>query len=198
MKKLFKIFGWLLAIIFFLFLGSFSLVLFFSKNHSLPEKADVAIILGAAINTPALYNRSLEGLEIYEQGKVSKLVLSGGRVSDKDVSEAGYMEKVILKNASNSKLKTKISKDFILEESSRNTYENIRNSKEKVPQAKSVVLISDEYHLARASLLAWRMGFDQVYWSSPNSGFYPKKQLYFHYLRETVAILAYLPKFLKG
>lgn len=197
MHKIGKIVVRLGIIIIAIFVMSLCAVIGFAKWQRVPQNADVGIIFGAAINTPALYNRSLKGLELFEQGRVKILVLSGGRISDKDISEAGYMQKVIMKNYNNHDDNNKDKKmKLILEESSRNTYENIKNSRVKIPNTKSVVIVSDEYHLARASLLAWRLGFRQVFWSAPNSYFYSKKELYFHYLREAVALIAYMPKFI--
>lgn len=182
------------AVIFFL---SFITVCFFSIYEKPILKADSAIILGAAINTPALYNRSLEGLRLYEAGKTEVLVLSGGRISDKDISEAGYMKKVILKNSDPSTSSgSKIIQRIILEENSHTTFENIENSKKLIPNAKSVIIVSDKYHLARGVLIAKRLGFSSVYWSAPDSGYYPKEELYYHYFRESIALLAYIPKFL--
>jgi uncharacterized SAM-binding protein YcdF (DUF218 family) len=192
MKKVRKIVVKLCIAIIIILLMSLCTVIGFAKWQREPNNVEAGIILGAAINTPALYNRSIHGLKLLETGKVQILVLSGGRISDRDISEAGYMKKVILKNNNNKEESLKL----ILEESSRNTFENIRNSKEKIANKKSVVVISDEYHLARASLLAWRMGFKQVYWSAPESSFYPKKELYFHYFREVVALVVYIPKFI--
>ena len=167
---------------------SFSTVCFFSVYERPIQKTDAVIVLGAAINTPALNNRSLEALELYEKGKTDILVLSGGRISDKDISEAGYMKKVIEKNS-------KQSVKVVLEENSHTTFENIQNSRKLIPNAKSVVVVSDKYHLARAVILAKRFGFDEVYWSAPSSSYYPREELYYHYFRETVALLSYIPKF---
>lgn len=189
MVKLFKIIKNLVLCAVVVFLLSFLTVCFFSMYERPIQKADSVIILGAAINTPALYNRSMEGLRLYESGKTEKLVLSGGRISDKDISEAGYMKKVILKNASNTP-------ELILEENSHTTFENILNSRQLIPNAKSIIVVSDKYHLARAVLLAKRMGFEEVYWRAPSSEYYPKEELYYHYFRETVALIAYIPKFL--
>lgn len=156
------------------------------------QHADAIIILGAAINTPALYNRTLEGLRMYQAGKADVLVLSGGRISDKDISEAQYMQKVILANSSTTP-------PMILEQDSHSTYDNIVNSKKLIPNAKSVIIVSDTYHLARGAALAKSLGFSPVYWSAPDSGsYYPKDELIYHYLREALALISYLPKFLFG
>ncbi len=153
------------------------------------EHADAIIVLGAAINTPALENRTLEGLRLYEEGKAPVMVLSGGRISDADISEAQYMQKIIKKSSKNSV-------NTILEDQSHNTMENIANSKAKLPDAKSVIIVSDEFHLARAAITARTSGFSKVYWSHPEPNYYSKSELRKYYLRELAAMLNYIPKFL--
>jgi vancomycin permeability regulator SanA len=173
------------------FLASLLFVVIFGQIKPKLPKADAVIILGAAINTPALYNRSLEGLKVFESGKASLMILSGGRVSDADISEAGYMRKVILKNASTQP-------PLLLEEGSHSTYENLANAKALAPQVKSLVVVSDRFHLARGVLVAKAAGFGPVYWSSPDPGYYSFGELTFYYLREAAALLSYLPKLALG
>ena len=189
MKKLIRLLKYLISITILIFGLSFAVVYFFSAYERPIQKADAIIILGAAINTPALYNRSMEGLRLFKSDKSDVMILSGGRISDKYITEAGYMKKVIMQNNTGENPK------MILEEDSHSTFENLKNSKNKVPEVKSIIIVSDRYHLARAVLLAKRLGFETVYWSAPSSGYYPKKELYYHYLREVVAMIAYLPKF---
>lgn len=189
MKTLWKIYKYVAVAVFSLFLVDAIIVIFISVYRPKIEQADAAVILGAAINTPALYNRSLEGLRLYQQGKAKVLVLSGGRISDKDISEAGYMEKVIQGNASTTV-------PLIFEDQSHSTYENIKNSKSKIPDAKSIIIVSDKFHLARAVLMAKRSGFEDVYWSSPKPVYYKTRELAFYYMREMVAMVSYIPKFI--
>lgn len=174
-------------------LVAIDVVLVFTIAHSRPDftHADNAIVLGAAINTPSLKNRTLKALELYEQGKVDQLVLSGGKISDSDISEAQYMEKIIKQNQD-------VNVKYILEDQSHNTYENIRNSKQKINDNSSVVIVSDEFHLARAFLLAKRAGIEKVYWQSPEPDYYSKQELNFYYFREMVAMIAYIPRFIFG
>lgn len=168
-------------------------ILIWGIAHTRPEikHADAIIILGAAINTPALTNRTKEGLRLYEEGKADVLVLSGGKIADADISEAQFMEKIIKKNAEGDV-------NYILEEESHNTYDNINNSKEKLGDKESVIVVSDAFHLARAFLMAKRAGFETVYWSAPGSGYYSRPELRFYYIREFVAMINYLPKFIFG
>lgn len=176
------------------------------------EHADAAIVLGAAINTPALTRRTLDSLELYQQGKVDRLVFSGGKIADSDIAESEFMAKVIKSNTADPV-------DYIIEDQSHNTYENIKNSKAKLIESKSaerllnsqpelsedeimenssIIIVSDKYHVARAVLLAKRAGFETVYWHSPNPDYYPKQELHYYYFREFVAILSYIPKFIFG
>lgn len=183
-----KICKWLAVIFVGLVAADISLLAFFSLYHPKIQKADAAIILGAAINTPALYNRSLTGMKLYQQGKTDILILSGGRIAEEDISEAEYMRKVIRKNGG-------ASVPMLLEDKSRTTYENINYSKKIRPEVKSVIIVSDRFHLARASLMALRNGYRPVYWQSPSGTYYKRSEWLYYYLREGIAILAYLPKF---
>lgn len=181
------------------------------------EQAESVIILGAAINTPALTNRTLTGLKLYQEGKANELILSGGKIADSDISEAEFMQKVILSNSADPI-------NFVIEDKSHNTYENIKYSKEAYLRTSrldpstgavamldvsaewrdekmkdsSVVIVSDKFHLARAVLLAKREGFETVYWKSPEPTYYPKQQLHYYYFREFVAMISYIPKFIFG
>lgn len=185
LKKIIAIFAALILLTVLLDVG---LVFGIPHYHPKIEHADAIIVLGAAINTPALYNRTLEGLRLYNEGKAPVMILSGGRISDADISEAQYMQKVLKQN-------TDTDPNMILEQSSHNTYENIVNSKAKVPNAKSVIIVSDEFHLARAVLTARTNGFNEVYWSYPEPTYYSKSELNRYYLRELAAMLSYIPKF---
>lgn len=176
---------------FSLFLLDAAFVIGISLYRPVIPKSDAIIVLGAAINTPALDNRSLEGLKLYEQGKADVIVASGGRISSSDISEAGYMQKIIRKNE-------KGTVPMILEDQSHDTYENIKNSKLKIPNAQSIIIVSDDYHLARAVLMAKREGFKNVSWSSPKPYYYKTSELAFYYLREMVAMIDYIPKFIRG
>ncbi|MCL5009313.1 MAG: YdcF family protein [Patescibacteria group bacterium] len=191
MKKAWRIFRIFILAAGGVFLASLLFVVIFGQTKPRISRADAVIILGAAINTPALYNRSLEGLRVYNSGEADLMILSGGRVSDQDISEAGYMKKVILKNSTTTP-------PLLLEEGSRTTYENLENTKALAPGVKSLVVVSDRFHLARAVLVARAAGFSPVYWSAPDPGYYPPHELAFYYFREAVALLAYAPRLLFG
>lgn len=159
---------------------------FFAVYRPNISPADAVVVLGAAINTPALYHRSLEGLEIYQSGKAKIIVASGGRISNKDISEAGYIAKVIQQQAKGVPI--------ILEDQSRDTYENLINTRAKIGAGKSLIIVSDNFHMARSVLLAKRLGFKPVYWSSPNPDYFSVRELGYYFGREILAMIYYLPK----
>ncbi len=101
------------------------------------------------------------------------------------------MEKVIVHNTTETIA-------YVLEDESHNTYENIHNAKLKLANKDSVIIVSDEFHLARAVLLAKRAGFKTVYWSAPMPNYYKAGELRHYYFREFAAMISYIPKFIWG
>jgi uncharacterized SAM-binding protein YcdF (DUF218 family) len=191
MKKLLKILKYLAYTVISFLLIDLAVVVFFSVYRPPIQKADAIVVLGAAINTPALYNRTLEGLELYNQGKADVLVLTGGVDYPKSIPEAVYMQNVITQNASTVP-------PLILEKNADSTYGNIVNSKALIPRAKSLIIVSDDFHLARAVLMAKREGFGPIYWSSPKPVYYSSPELAFYFMREMFAMIDYIPKFIFG
>ena len=59
-----------------------------------------------------------------------------------------------------------------------------------------IIIVSDKYHLARSVFLALRNGFYPVYWTSPDGHYYSKDDWQYYYMREFIAILGYIPKFI--
>jgi len=191
MSKFWKVIKWIIIVVIGFFVIDAAVVLFFSFYRPPLQKADAIVILGAAINTPELYNRSLEGLNLYNKGYASQIVLSGGQDFAKAPTEASYMEKVIKSNSSSTV-------PVILEDQSHSTYENIVNTKNKIGTGKKIIIVSDSYHLARGVLIAEREGFHVISWSAPYAYYYNKSQLFYYYFREISAMVDYIPKFIKG
>jgi uncharacterized SAM-binding protein YcdF (DUF218 family) len=196
MKIVLKTLKYFVLAVLLVFIINIGLIYTIANTRPHIEHADAIIVLGAAINTPALTNRTIEGLRLYKDGKADVMVLSGGKIAASDISEAEYMEKVI-KRFSDEPV------EYLLEETSGTTYENIKNSQARLREAGradkgSVVIVSDEFHLARGVVLAKRAGFETVYWSAPAPNYYSHAQLRFYYLREFMAMLNYIPKFILG
>lgn len=178
------------VVVIVIFVVDATFILKFPKRALPPEgEADVILVLGAAINSRAAFNRTIKALRLYEQDKGKQLVLSGGKTSTPDETEAHYMGRVVLANAVEPP-------KFVLEEQSQNTWENVHNTKKLLPDANSVLIVSDTFHLPRAVLVAKKAGFEEVYWDSPNQYYYPSAALRWYYFREMAALLDYLPRLL--
>lgn len=158
---------------------------------SIPDTVDAVIVLGAKVGTPALKYRTLTGLEYYQAGKTDTLVLSGARGSNEPISEAQAMDDVIRTHIAKTHGKMP---HIIMETKSTDTYQNLRNSRALIPDAKSVVVVSDAYHLARSVGFARHVGFQKVYWNAPKPSYYGDIDLAHYYVREAVAMIVYLPQ----
>ena len=95
MRAFKRILKYLVLIALIVGLVDISVVFGYAKHHSELKHSDAAIVLGAAIGSPAAYNRALRALELVDQGITDTIVTSGGKISDHDQSEAQYMARVI-------------------------------------------------------------------------------------------------------
>ena len=128
----------------------------YSGSALLP--ADCALVFGAGIwgtdtASPSVLRRTSAAAALYKEGKVKKLILSGGKGDERRASEASVMRKVALRLGVDPD-------DILLEESSTSTLENLQYSREFLAECDTVVGVSDHYHLARIELLAARLGID--------------------------------------
>lgn len=141
------------------FLALEGIVLFHSSGH-IDGQPGAMVILGAQLQEqgPSLFlQRRLEaGLDYLDHHPDTVVVVSGGQGKDEPDSEANGMEAF---------LRAQGFEGVILkEDSSHNTKENLKNSKEVLAQAgydiqDGVILVSNDFHLARARLLGWRFGY---------------------------------------
>lgn len=118
---------------------------------------EYAIILGARvageIPTRSLQYRLDSALQYALRFPHVKLILSGGQGPGEDISEAKAMEKFLLKNGVEEGR-------LLLEPASTSTYENIHYSIRLIPDVeKGVTIITSDYHVARARMIAERFGF---------------------------------------
>lgn len=193
MKRFLKVVSILAIFAAGIFVIDIGVIVSFSLYHPAIPKTDAVIVLGAKVGTPALTNRSLTGLRIYQEGKAQTLILSGSRGVGEPTSEAQAMQNVITERVAKEPGKPE-PPTILLEHDSSNTYENIHNSRKLIPHAQSVVIVTDGYHSARAVLLAKHAGFKDVYWDSPSPNYYKPPELVGYYLREVVGMIFYLPK----
>jgi len=125
------------------------------------NKSDYLLILGAGLEgnrmSLSLYQRMLKSLEYLKEDKRIKIIVSGGKGPDENITEAEAMKRYLIKNG--------ISENrIILEDKSRNTYENIKFTKQKLLKIDKrsnikLTIITNNFHMYRAKMLAERQGF---------------------------------------
>lgn len=130
----------------------------FGKN-SKGEKSDCIIVLGCSVYgetpSPFLQWRTEEGYRLFKEGYAEFIIVSGGKGPGESISEAEAMKRYLLKKG--------VKEEFIIkEDKSKTTMENLINSK-KIMEKKSFnksIIVSNKYHLKRASLMAKKVGID--------------------------------------
>jgi uncharacterized SAM-binding protein YcdF (DUF218 family) len=122
-----------------------------SKYETGKRKADVGVILGAAVwggnrPSPVLRERINKGFEIYEKKYVEKLILTGGG-SPNELTEAEVSKNELIKYGVDPR-------KLIIESKSNSTNEQILFVRDKFYKRfgyKSIIIVSDNFHLFRSS-----------------------------------------------
>lgn len=127
-------------------------VWYFAQARPL-HPADAVVVLGAAAwgknPSPVFKERINYGVKLYEEGYAPKLIFTGGTPIEGYPTEAAvaarYAGKKGIKQA-----------DMLLETQSRDTYENLYNTRILAEQndVSSMIVVSDPHHLARAHFIA--------------------------------------------
>ncbi|SHE42278.1 YdcF family protein [Clostridium fallax] len=184
MKKKLKMIVFLFIIIFFLF----EIYIFSVPMILAPKKSDAIIILGCRVNgeTPSkfLVDRTMEGVKLYKEGYAPYIIVSGGQGDKENISEAECMKRILVKED--------IPEDkIILEDNSKNTNENIKNSSKimKNEGFKSAILVSNRFHLGRVKMLANRYKIDGSYTGTFNTKYQYLLHEIFGAIREIPAII---------
>lgn len=152
MKKLFKLILFLgISTIFFILV-----LIFKSQNNQINEYSEYAFVLGAKANGGNLSKTLINRLETtYEYLTIhpnAKAVLCGGVENEGHKSQAEYMKEYLVRKGINENR-------LITEKISKNTFENIKLGLLKLDlRPKRITIISSDYHLFRAKLIARRFG----------------------------------------
>ena len=188
-----KLILYLLILLSAIFVLTLAVIFYFGHIKNVPAHADAAIVLGAKVNinnTPSdpLLNRTDEAVELYKSGLVNWIITTGGQ-------GLGYIPESKSARGLAAKQGVPLSK-ILIETDSHTTYENIQDIVDTAHKhnINSVIIVSDRFHLARGVMVAKYFGFKEVYWDYPSVSSYTKKELILNYLREALAIWAYLPK----
>ena len=151
---------------------------------------DCLVVLGTGVygDTPsaALVSRLNTALAYMDDNPDSLAILSGGQGDGENVSEAEAMRRYLIEYGI-------AANRLFLEEDSHTTSENIRNSIPLIEQLSAVnhiVLVSNDFHLFRAKMIAESYGLsaDTLAASVPKIGLIPLNS----YLREYFAVVKFL------
>ena len=120
--------------------------------------AYTALILGAKVHgggrlSHMLEDRVLTGLELYRQGKVEKLLLSGDH-GQQAYDEVNAMRDYLLKQGVPAQ-------DIFMDHAGFDTYSSMYRARE-VFQVQDVIVVTQAFHLPRAVFLARSLGLDAV------------------------------------
>ena len=128
----------------------------YPQNHYNPPAADVAMVLGARSHNGALLpvfrTRVDYALLLYREGKVKKLLFTGGPNVPETIAQAEVARRYAIEQGIPDS-------DILVEELSMRTLENFREAVKVLPDPNAKVLIvSDPLHLKRAMLMAQDVG----------------------------------------
>jgi uncharacterized SAM-binding protein YcdF (DUF218 family) len=172
-------------------LASFVLIeslLLYNARDPLPARADYLIILGAGLNGDklswTLWERVNKGYEILQDNPAMKVVVSGGQGPGEWITEAEGMQRYLVEQG--------IAEERIIkEEQSTSTMENFRYSLKLLEQqpmfdaSEPVLVITNDFHMFRAKLLAKRNGLNPIGVPSPTPWYLRPNA----YLREYFAVV---------
>jgi uncharacterized SAM-binding protein YcdF (DUF218 family) len=145
------------------------------------QDADYMIILGAALwgeeMSPSLRYRMDTALSYLKQNPRTKVIVSGGQGVGEDMPEAVAMQRFLLENGVPQER-------IIVEDRAQTTSENILFSK-KLMKSNQAVLVTNDFHILRAKLLAERAGIEAQTLSAPT----PESVKVKLFVREYAALL---------
>lgn len=152
-----------------------------------PLPGDAIVVLGTRVYGtepgPMLRLRLEKALALYRQGYAPRLLVSGGRGGDEEISEAQAMKNYLVAAGV-------APEAVLLENESTSTYENLRNSATILQQQgwTRIVVVTNRSHLYRSLKLARLQGLTASGAAAP-MGERPAATAY-QYLREAAAVLS--------
>lgn len=190
MKKIAKLFLLIAAILLVVF-GVLASRIYTFGNTGSDSSADAAIVLGAAVwssgVSPVFRERINHGIDLYQKGRVRKLIFTGGQGNAGEPTESSAARDYALQRGVPAQ-------DIFIEENSHNTYENILYAKQiaSAHGIKKVLIVSDPLHMKRAVLMAQDAGLRAEPSPTPSTRYQSLKSQLGLLLHETYFYIGYL------
>lgn len=132
-----------------------------------PDPADVIIVLGARVKPDyslslTLSRRTYKAYQAWSEGLADKIIVCGGQGGTEPETEANAMKKYLIS--------LDVPEDSIfMDDTSTNTRENLKNAMSIMDSMdlKDAILITSDYHIARALWLAEDVGLTAQGYPSP-------------------------------
>ncbi len=179
----------LYALVLVLLLSVFAFIIAELKAHkgNAEGKKDFLLILGCRVRgneaEETLRMRAQKAAEYLKEHPETAAVACGGIVhDDQNISEAQAIEEILISEG--------IEKERIIrEDKSTTTVENFRNAKKIIgDESCSLALLSSDFHIMRANLIAKKAGLHCQTVAAPS----PKKEKAKNYIREFFALIIFI------
>ena len=164
-------------------------VMMLKAIYTKPDKPNVVVVLGCKVRgdgpSKMLRIRLDAAKELLDEYPDVKCVVSGGQGSDEQMTEAECMKNYLVKKG--------ISADrIIMEDKSKTTFENMKFTFEKLDElgiSRDITIVTDGYHLYRASLIAKEQGAGEVTCYGADTEF---RHIASHWVREWMGLTKFI------
>jgi len=184
-KKFFKIAFSFLGIWFL----AHSIFIIFDGLSDKNTKADAAIVLGNKVNEDGTLSDRLnarldKSIELYKNGRVKKIIVSGG-LGKEGFWEANEMKKYLIENQISNQ-------NIIVDNFGNDTEKTVENSIKILDSLhyKTAISVSQYFHQTRTKMLFRKQGFQNIESASPNyfewRDFYSIFREFFAYYKEVL------------
>ncbi|BCL34644.1 YdcF family protein [Nostoc sp. MS1] len=190
-KWLFRILITTISVLVFT-ISSTAISIYWYGNNSYSNKADAAIVLGAAVwgkePSPVFRERINHAINLYKNYSINKIIFTGGVGEVNEPAEAVVGQTYAI-------TRRVTAADIFIETQSRTTYQNLKNALEVVETHQELtkfLIVSDPLHLKRAVLMARNLGIDAYPSPTPTTRYRSFQSQMQFLMRETYFYLVYL------
>src|SRR6476620_4450320 len=180
-----------IVVLVLLFLVGTAVRIYTYGSVAVDKEADAAVVLGAAVwsqnVSPVFRERINHAVNLYQEGKVRKLIFTGGQGNANEPTEAAAASSYAQANGIPVQ-------DILIEQKSHTTFENIVNAKQLADanSLKTVLIVSDPMHMKRAMTMARDVGLIAYPSPTPTTRYVGWRTQMSELARETFYYLGYL------